>query len=288
MDIETWSSETWLAGATAFIDAHVKRTGAVEQPHLRPWSTVLRAPTASGPVWMKAAGPGTAFEAGLYALLSEVAPWAVLTPLAVDVGRGWILLGDGGPPVSEIVGAMPAYARLQRTLAGHVDALLSLGVADMRAEVMPRRFEQALEAVAPWADAHDEAERLARLAELRGDVEQWCERLAAAPGSPTLDHNDLHAFNVLAGPRFYDWGDSVVAHPFASLLVADGSDERDAYLGGFADLAPRAELEATVELAVRVARIARCLVWQRAVDALPVADDTWVKAPFYTLVALLE
>jgi hypothetical protein len=76
--------------------------------------------------------------------------------------------------------------------------------------------------------------------------------------------------------RFYDWGDSVVAHPFASMLVALGfvrdqlgddavSRPRDAYLEVFSDLAPHGELVAEMELACRVAKIARVLTWARAV-----------------------
>ncbi len=32
--------------AVAWIDAHVERTGEVEEVRVRPWATVLRAPTA--------------------------------------------------------------------------------------------------------------------------------------------------------------------------------------------------------------------------------------------------
>ena len=49
----------------------IRRTGEVEQPHLRPWATALRAPTDRGPVWRKAAGPETAFEVALGSRLSD-------------------------------------------------------------------------------------------------------------------------------------------------------------------------------------------------------------------------
>ena len=102
----------------------------------------------------------------------------------------------------------------------------------------------------------------ARLEALRPDVARWCAELADAPGGASIDHNDLYPDNVFAGPppRAYDWGDSVVAHPFASMLVTAGlhgrarrSRLRDAYLDGFADLAPHAELVRTLELARRLA-----------------------------------
>ena len=42
---------------------------------------------------------------------------------------------------------------------------------------------------------------------------------------------------------------------------------RDAYLGEFRDLGPHAELVATLELACRVAKVARALTWERALLA---------------------
>ncbi len=42
---------------------------------------------------------------------------------------------------------------------------------------------------------------------------------------------------------------------------------RDAYLAEFADLAPHDELVTALELASRVAKVARALVWERAMRA---------------------
>lgn len=134
---------------------------------------------------------------------------------------------------------------------------------------------------------------------------------AAAPGPASLDHNDLHAENVLVGSpggtaRFYDWGDAVVAHPFASMLVALGFMQhqvldcaiddprllrlRDAYLEPFTGLAPRAELVETLELACRVGMTARSLIWHRALTADPAEeiDERFSAAPFATLAAILH
>ena len=190
-------------------------------------------------MWLKATGPEVAFEVRLYELLVRVAPERVLTPLATDPARGWLLLPDGGPSLADrgidIAAALPVYARLQLDLAPHLEELLALGVADMRPAAMPERFEEALEAI-----GGDD-----RVAALRPAVADWCERLAASPVPASLDHNDLHAFNVLAGERFYDWGDAVVAHPFASHARARmgryrrGGPRRlrDAYLEPFEEFA---------------------------------------------------
>jgi hypothetical protein len=306
-----WSSPAWLKEATDWVDARLatagaRRTGQVEQPHLRPWATALRIPTTAGAVWLKAAAARTRFEVALYELLAREVPEHVLVPLAADVARGWVLLPDGGAPLGERVPAggleaalcevLPQYAEVQRALAPSADAILALGAPDMRPQVMPERFEQALEATAGQAGRSDVHERLAAR---RDAVADWCARLAGSPGPISLDHNDLHAWNVLgAGTfRFYDWGDSVVAHPFASMLVPltdvrNRVEERaalrlrDAYLEAWSDLAPRAQLVETLELAVRVGWIARSHTWLRAVGGA--TEERWATAPLESLAAILS
>jgi len=325
---EYWSSPAWLAGARSWLDerlaeAGLERTGDVDQAHLAPWSTVLCAPTTGGRVWLKAEGPNQAFEVGLYDLLCEVAPGAVLTPIAVDAERAWVLLPDGGEALGEqlagdalaraFAAALPRYAALQRAVAPHAERLLELGVADMRAAAIPGRFDEVLEVVGDYVEAHggDEDRRaLERAAALRSRVAAWAQQLADAPGAVTLDHNDLHAHNVLlrgADARFFDWGDSVVAHPFSSMLVTltvmqrrvlggcELDDRRllavrDAYLEEFAGLAPHAELVETLELACRMAKIGRALTWEWVIRSLRPADvvDEWRRAPLACLRSLAD
>src|SRR5258706_10549139 len=161
----------------------------------------------------------------------------------------------------------------------------------MRAAAMPARFDEALDAVRDYAQRRGtESARAAynTVGSRREAFAEWCARLADAPGSPSLDHNDLHCWNIFAngagGAKFYDWGDSVIAHPFSSMLIGLGfmtyhlkisrDDDprllrlRDAYLEVFSDLAPHAELVSTLELACRVGKVARALTWSRAVRAL--------------------
>ncbi len=321
-----WSSPEWRSQALSWLDerlanAGIERRGDVEQPHLRPWATVLKVPTSAGVVWMKAAGPGTAFEAGLYELLATAVPDRVLTPIATDAARGWMVLPDGGPALGErltgtdllepLVAALVDYGRMQLDLAPHVDGLLSLGVADMRPAVMGERFEQALAATGADLDGREADRSIQRQVAAMGEtVASWCEWLAASSLPPSLDHNDLHPWNILGGAgsvRFYDWGDSVVAHPFAAMLVPLGfvqrllevgvddprfADARDAYLGVFSPVAPGEDLGATLELACRVAKIARVLTWDRAVRAArdegQEVDEAWTSAPMETLASLLD
>ena len=321
--VEAWSSDSWRERATTWLDQQLAEAGAVrtaevEQTRLRPWATLLRAPTTQGPVWLKATGRDTAFEAGLYELLARVAPERVLIPLAVDVERGWILLPDAGPSLGEqasgqalvegLATALPQYGQLQRDLAAHTGDLLALGVSDMRPEAMPGRFEEALAAVRGYLERRGDAEDLEtyeRVAGVRETVVRWCERLAASPVPSSLDHNDLHTYNILLGAdgraRFYDWGDAVVAHPFASMGLglgfvrnqAESGDIerlRDGYLEVFGDLGSHAELVEALELACRVGKVARALTWQRAIGALgwDEVDDDWARGPIESMASVLD
>ena len=160
--IEAWASHAWRESATSWVDEQlerhaIRRTGELEQQTLQPWATVLSARTTHGRVWLKATGPGTSFEPALYELLGRAIPERVLAPIATDETRGWLLLPDGGPPLADrLAGAelaealatiLRCYAELQRAFAPHLDAALDAGVADMRPEIMPARFEEAVETV---------------------------------------------------------------------------------------------------------------------------------------------
>ncbi|WP_112244280.1 aminoglycoside phosphotransferase family protein [Kribbella monticola] len=310
-----WSSAEWFSDAANWLDeqltaAGIKRVGEVTQPRLKPWGTVLRADTERGAVWLKAPAPEMVFEVPLYRLLASVVPQWVLDPIAVDVDRGWVLLPDGGPTLRErlgepsgwseaLVSVLPQYGQLQLDLMPHAEDLLAAGVTDMRATVMPQRLDEALEITGRYAAASGSEVAKEQHAWVSGQRAEFAARCADLPDRASLDHNDLHTNNVLGGPagsvKFYDWGDSVLAHPFSSMLVALGSlarwlevdpgDElvrrpRDAYLEVFGD---PAGLLAELDLACWIGKVARALVWDRALRREP---GEFAGAPLETLASL--
>ena len=242
---KTWASASWHELAVAWLDkrladAALERTGEVEQ-HLQPWGTVLKAPTANGPVWLKAAGPATAFEVGLYDLLLRVAPDQVLHPIAIDLERAWVLLPDGGPPLGEALArtGLPEAMAVCRNM-GSSSAISRPAPTSCWPSGSPtcgprlcRRGSRRRSRPRAGTPSGTELRRSAR------PLPAW--RLSArrsrrgASGSrtnrarPAFDHNDLHPFNVLVdanrSARFYDWGDgggsaSVRLHARAARLVA--------------------------------------------------------------------
>ncbi len=92
--IERWTEPGFLAEAVGWVDERLAeagrpRTGEVEQPHVRTWSTALRVPTEAGPVWFKANTPELRHEVAVVEAVS--APGA--GPGAAAAGqrrRAWL------------------------------------------------------------------------------------------------------------------------------------------------------------------------------------------------------
>ena len=298
-----WLDAEWQAEALAWIDEQLarlgrQRTGPVEQPHVRPWSTVMLVATDEGRLWFKAAGPGTAYETRLLQALTTWGTPMLLAPLAIDPEHAWLLLPDGGirlrdrlhgtAGVDEWLRILPAYAMLQRRLAAKSVALLELGVPDLRPVAMPALLAALVEDPTSGLAEPDRV----RLRDLVPEYAEWCATLAAGGIDPTLQHDDLHDGNVFLGSadgvtigddRIFDWGDAVVAHPFGTLLatlrsIANrdatlGREDllrlRDAYLEPWTADQPRTVLHETVRTALRVGAVGRAFAWQRALSGVP-------------------
>ena len=285
--MSTWTDPDWLAEAHAWILESVTRLDAgpvaeIEQPHIYPWSTVMRVPTTQGNLYFKANAPDLSFEARLVTLLAERRPDCVPRLLAVDLERGWMLMSDAGERLREIVARerdlsrwleiLPLYAGVQLDLTADVDELLRLGVPDLRLATLPEKFERLLDELVDLPG--DLGSRLAASVPL---VRELRDELAAFGVPETIQHDDFHDGQIFVRDGRYlllDWGDSCVSHPFFTLAVtldgqlAWGLDDvegsldvlpfRDAYLAPFGK----------VEDLVAAAAIARRLGWVcRAVNA---------------------
>jgi hypothetical protein len=157
-----WTDPQWLAEAHTWIRERlealgVRPTGDIEQPHVRPWSTVMRVPTSGGDVWFKANIPALAYEAGVVGVLARTRPDLLPELAAVDLERGWMLMGDGGERLRELVerernlerwlDVLPRYGELQLNTASRADELVALGAPDRRLAVLPGQYERLVEDV---------------------------------------------------------------------------------------------------------------------------------------------
>jgi Phosphotransferase enzyme family len=280
-----WTDPAWLAEALAWIEAQgVELTDAVEQPHVRLWSTALRLSTTDGVLWFKANHPSLAHEAAVVSIISRRRPDLVPELVAADLETGWMLMRDGGKRLREVIererdlrrwlDLLPQYAELQIELAAEADALVAAGAPDRRLAVLPETLD-------PFELSTEQSARVA----------DWCERLASYGIAETIQHDDFHDGQIFVRDGrylFFDWGDACVSHPFFTLSVTlegvlrwglddiedsvDIAPFRDAYLEPFERYGTRFELVEATTIAFRLGWISRALSNHELDVALGVED----------------
>lgn len=283
-----WNDDAWRTSVLAWLRRELDRLGdeaiaAPDQFHVRPWSTIFRVSTRRGTVYLKAVPLQLAHEVRLTQWLSARLPGRVAHVLAADDARGLLLLQDGGVRLRDVGTDLRGwcrvagdYAHLQLLAQPGVSELLVLGVPDRRVAKLPGALSGAL----PTA----ERDLVARYAAV-------CAALADVGLPDTIQMDDLHDGNVLLEgdqPRFFDWGDASIAHPFFSLgmllgtaaerlgFQVDGPEVvriRDTYLERFSGLAPMSALRVAAALATQVVPTVRILAWQLAHEGTAPADQ---------------
>lgn len=273
-----WDEPGWLDQATRWIDERVDRVGEVELLRTRPWSAIVRVPTADGGAWFKENPPALAFEPALTLLLAELRPDCLPDVLAADGPR--LLTRHVGPSLREALAAggpapafdeiLPRYAELQIDAAPLVDAALAAGTPDLRPERLPDLAVRFLR--------EDEVATIAGAAEAVG---------AAVP--PLVAHEEVHDGNVFVRDGrayFLDWAEACISQPFAgSVLMLRAATERngfepgstdverlrDLYLEPFTRFAPAGELRQVYAHAYLLGTICRLLTWDLILARQPPA-----------------
>jgi hypothetical protein len=251
-----WYRAGWYAEATEWIRAQLDRlslpaAGSIEQ--LRSWerSAILRAHTAAGDLYFKAAPPMFAHEPALTQALAERDPARFPAVLAVDTERCWMLMPDHGgrrldqiPDVDRWELALRRFARLQIALSADVGRFVGLGCPSRPLELLAAQIDPLLSDTAALtsASAALDQREIAELRALGPRLRARCAELAGYGLPLTLEHGDFWPGQVLArddGDVFIDWSDSSVAHPFFSMSFFSDTTEAEEFLPGIADLRSR-------------------------------------------------
>jgi hypothetical protein len=307
-----WARPGWFAQAVAWMRATLAAQGrALSGPvtQVKTWaiSSLLRAPTAEGDVYLKACPtlPLFANEPAITAWLAA-RDSAVPRPLAVDPGRRWMLMDGFGPdllkdaPLAAWHATVDAHGALQRALAPRTGALLAAGCLDRRLATLPAAIPGLL-AFAAETEALPPAD-LARLRERAADVPALCAQLAGCGIPETLVHGDLHEHNVALAPGrplIFDWSDSCLAHPFFDLITLLDTDHfagepqaladlRARYLAGWSAFGDEASRATALDLALRVGCLHHAISYQHIVMAVePAARWEYMSGARFFLRALL-
>jgi phosphotransferase family enzyme len=297
-----WQQPDWQAEAKAWIQSVLDRnnlqlTGEIQQPHIRPWSTVMTVPTDAGILYFKASASIFAHETALTDYLARFRPEIFPELAAVDLKRHWMLMRDAGTPLRQFVRAeksiarwkdvLPLYVELQKAMAERTAHLLALGVMDRRLARLPEMFENLIaDESAMMLDQEESltSEEYARLKNYGPEFARMCEKLASFGIPETIHHDDFHDGNIFVQDDgriiLTDWGESAITHAFFTLVVImrsvdnslgmDFSPEseqvRDMYLQNWTSYAPMEELRAIVKLAQRIGYVNRALTWKMSLN----------------------
>ncbi len=305
MDMQTWATPGWRAEIDGWIveqlgELGIRVTAAIEQPHLYPWSTVLRVPTSDGLVYCKATLAGFDHEPRLTAALAAWRPDLMPAVLAIDGQRGWMLTRDAGPMLRTItrtdppnltpwLDILPRYAEFEIEMIPRVDELLALGAFDHRLARLPDHLalilahEASLKIGPPEGLTDEEIVRLRDLAPRFADA---CAELASYGIPETLQHDDFHDGNIFIGAgrtTLADWAECCIANPFFTMRVTlraaahfAGIAEdappilamRDAYLEPWTRFIARDDLLPAFALSQRIAIVSRTRTWHRVIEIL--------------------
>jgi hypothetical protein len=206
--------------------------------------------------------------------------------LGHDEERAWLLMADAGTPVGAFgnppeawLSVLPRYAELQRGEVAHAEEHVAHGVTDLRLARLPELYAELVETGLPL-----DPDEIGELRGFAGEFAELCAELAAAGVPETVQHDDLHHANVYVRDdrlRILDWGDSSIAHPFASLVVTfrfleevTGLEPADRWFARLRDayLEPWGPgLTETFARALRVGAFAHTVAWGRQRNHLP--DD---------------
>lgn len=293
--------------ARRWLDGVLGRVDSIEVVRERAWGAIWKVRAAGDLFWLKLPHATFTAEIGLVRRLSALSPQHLLVPVAMNDDEGWILTRDAVStlaPLSREPGGERLYVEAARSIAAvqravhedestHTFVVSHLPTYDADAYVANMadvvRFCGALPGQHPLhLSAGQGGATLEQAAVLASG---WAA--LADPLGMGLDHNDFHLGNAYPGPLLSDWGDSVAAHPFASLrpLAIVG---RKMFGQSLADEVRTAYLEAwgaptradELELAMRMASPQRMHAWRRVADEDTLAEWSGYIRPLVDCIAL--
>jgi hypothetical protein len=299
-----WARPGWFAQAVAWIEARLAELGQppvapVEQVRVWSISCILRAPTAGGDIYFKAAAdlPLFANEPVVVVGLAQLFPAQVPAPLAWEAERRWMLLADFGRVIADSgtltdrMEMVARFAQIQVACTGRVDELLALGCHDRRLDRLAHQLVGLIADTEAMRGLDDE--EIAQFQALAPTLSSICQTLAEGEIPPTLVHGDLHLNNVAADNGrllFFDWTDACVTHPFLDLMtVYDEADAnaqaqlRDIYLAPWEAFASRDRLLELWSLARPLCDLHQAISYQHILASLEPAarSDFGYAVPSY-------
>ena len=156
-------------------------------------------------------------------------------PIVIDINQKLycFLMKDAGNSLREslqhhfqtdlLCHAIKKYTYIQRAITKQINTFLALGVPDWQLEKLPMLYEQLIGQKEIFQEDGMTIDELHILHKLSPKFSSMCALLSHHKIPATLDHCDFHDNNILIENNtnnitIIDWGETVIAHPFFSMV----------------------------------------------------------------------
>lgn len=208
-----------------------------------PWSQVYLITTDKGVLYLKCLAEPFIVELAVLEYLQVKYPQMVPNVLASNYEQRCLLMTDSGFTLrSDLkdnysahypLKALKMCAKIQIGTHQELKKLIASGVPDWRLQSMPMIYDKVLS----WEnvlikDGLTESD-FERIQKLKPFFESICDELSQFNIPQTLEHCDFQDNNVLIKDQqviINDWGDSIVSHPFFSLISFLHSAKRNHHI----------------------------------------------------------
>ncbi|HHT0594173.1 TPA: phosphotransferase [Legionella anisa] len=195
------------------------------------WARVYQIDTAKGYLYLKQIPESFAIEPNLLLYLRSFFPSLVPEVLSNNPCLRCFLMSDRGTPLREVFAVhyqidlakevLKSYVQIQTGLISQIDSLLTLGVPDWRLANLPDLYLKLLHESEFLNHDGLTANEVHQLISLHPKVTALCQHLAQYSIPETIEHSDFHENNIVYQAQhltIIDWGESVISHPFFSLI----------------------------------------------------------------------
>ena len=243
-DRAPWQSMGWHDEAVNWIRAQLAAQGIDDNAPIvqqRAWglSCTMLARTGAGDFYFKATPPFMSHEGRIMQAVAERYPKLLPAPLAVDAGRGWLLMPDYGSDmlhecadIARWEDALRLFSRAQVEQATHAQEWLALGCPDRGLGRMVELMDPLIAACCRMLTERDDGlsrDEAQALRALSMPLKMMCARLAQFSVPHSLVHGDLGGNIIIRdsangeGYIFFDWTDVCVSHPFFEMATISGA-----------------------------------------------------------------
>ena len=274
------------------LDQVGERVKSIEPVHSGQDNVVFIVLTDESRYYLKICDAPNTHEPPLMTALDSWLPGYVPHVLAYDAVHNWLLMADAGQTLRASIRStgkktlsdkmLRMFADLQQQMIPHREELLDLGVPDRRLTQLPGLYDSLIADTSALLVGQENGiseKDLNRLRKYAQTIRELCTQLSDYSIPETIQHDDFHTGNVGENFQIFDWGESSIAHPFYSILIALRDAKftlkygprvldrlRDVYLETWTDYAPLTRLYEVLKITHQLAALGRALSWWQVIQ----------------------